>query len=90
MGNLSLVVQKLYFVGYVKDADDLLQHFLTLGYIIAVNGRCEACVHMVVQKHGADLVQRRLHRLNLADHIDAVRFFLRHAFDALDVPSRIG
>ena len=45
---------------------------------------------MIVQKHRADLVQGGLHGLNLANHVDAVSIFLRHALNALDVASRIG
>src|SRR5690606_41852651 len=49
----------------------LAEHALALGLVAALRRMHDAVVHVIVEHHQADLVERCLHRLNLVDNVDA-------------------
>src|SRR3990170_4907311 len=53
--------------------------------IITLDCGDDTGIQVVFQDLRADLVQRGIHRLNLADHIDTVRVLLHHADDPAQV-----
>lgn len=73
------------FIRHLEHFRNFLHYALALLFVIALNCSDDAGIEMVFQNSRADLVQRGLHGLYLADHINAVRVLLHHADDAAQV-----
>jgi hypothetical protein len=75
---LNLVRHFEYFANFSQDALSLLRVFTP-------NGCNQAGIQVVFQNLRTDFVQSRLHCLDLANQVDAVRSFLGHAHDTFKV-----
>jgi hypothetical protein len=69
----------------IEYISNLFQHSLSLIRIFTPYGSDQARVHVFLQDHRADFVQRTLNSLYLADNVNTIDFILDHSLNATDM-----
>lgn len=73
-------------VGGIEYLSDLIEDSLPFRRVTALDGAQNAGVQVPIQNLGADLVERTLDGLDLADNVDAIFILLQHPLNPTDVP----
>jgi len=79
----------LYFRSSFEHIRDFLQYTFALGGVFPADGSRHAGIQVVFQYGRADLIERRLHRLDLADDVNTIGILFHHPDNTAMWPAAI-